>query len=62
MPDFKWSLLSRVVNGPYVSDYYQTLEGGKKGTNMYVYEVQGGKIVNLWHFDANHLASHTSGH
>lgn len=52
-PDLRWELLTRVVEGPFVLDHYRIHAGGRSGAEMQMYEVQGGKIVNVWHFQSS---------
>ena len=45
-------LISRTEDGPFVFDHYRISRDDFSTTTMFMYEVQDGRVVNIWHFDA----------
>jgi hypothetical protein len=52
VPDIRREVLVEVADGPFVLHHYRIHAGGRASSTMWVYEVQRGKVVRLWHFDA----------
>jgi hypothetical protein len=45
-------ILDEIVYGPFVVQKQRTTVNGKSSDALWIYEVEDGTVVNLWHFDA----------
>jgi uncharacterized protein (TIGR02246 family) len=47
-PGLKAEITKRIVQGDYVIDHEKVTFGGRESTAAAIYQVRGGKIVNVW--------------
>jgi hypothetical protein len=45
-------VLDEMTYGPFVVQKQRITQSGEPSEHLWIYEVEDGKIVNLWHFDA----------
>ena len=47
-PDLHAEITRRIVQGDYVIDHERVTAGGREMTAVAIYQVEGGKITNVW--------------
>ncbi|WP_231749262.1 nuclear transport factor 2 family protein [Tautonia plasticadhaerens] len=47
-PDLHAEVTRRIVQGDYVIDHERVTAGGREMTAVAIYQVEGGKITNVW--------------